>query len=165
MLNSEFVIAVHSLVFLANLPEGMATSDEIAANVCTHPARIRKVMSCLRKSGYVDTREGFGGGYKLICRPDDVTLADVYRALAAGSLAPNWCSGNPETDCVISSRMGEVMREVFCGADRQLEAYFSRITIGSMLAALLDREQASKPDAAGILQMSDHHMNIPTISE
>jgi len=164
-MNSEFVIAVHSLVYLANLPEGMATSDEIAANVCTHPARVRKVMSCLRKSGYVDTREGFGGGYKLVCRPDDVTLADIYRALASGSLAPNWCSGNPETDCIISSRMGEVMREVFCGADRQLEAYFSRITIGSMLAALLDRERLFVRDAADIHPMSDHHMNISTASE
>lgn len=141
-MNSEFVIAVHSLVFLAHLPEGMATSDDIAANVCTHPARIRKVMSCLRKNGYVDTREGSGGGYKLSCRPDDVTLADVYRALAAGSLAPNWCSGNPETDCVISSGMAEVMRDVFCGADRQLEAYFSQITIGSMLTSLMAKERA-----------------------
>jgi DNA-binding IscR family transcriptional regulator len=42
-MNSEFVIAVHSLVLLAYRPDGMATSDEIAANVCTHPARVRKV--------------------------------------------------------------------------------------------------------------------------
>ncbi|MFC5701534.1 RrF2 family transcriptional regulator [Cohnella faecalis] len=140
-MNSEFVIAVHSLVLLAHHPEGMASSEEIAANVCTNPARVRKVMSCLRKNGIVDTREGSGGGYKLCKPPERLTLADVYRALAAGSLAPSWCSGNPEGDCVVSSNMGEVMDSVFCGADHQLELYFDGITIGQMLSRVRAKQQ------------------------
>jgi len=141
-LNSEFVIAVHSLVLLAYRPDGMATSEEIAENVCTNPVRVRKVMSCLRKHGFVDTREGPGGGYKLCRQPEDVTLADVYRSLAAGTLAPSWCSGDPEKDCVVSSNMAEVMDAVFCGADRQLEAYFEQITIGRMLSQVRAKQRA-----------------------
>lgn len=141
-MNSEFVIAVHSLVLLAYRSDGMATSEEIAENVCTHPARVRKVLSCLRKHGYIDTREGPGGGYRLLGQPNDVTLADVYRALAAGSLAPNWCSGDPEKDCVVSSNMAGVMDAVFCGADRQIEQYFEGITIGSMLSQVKALQQA-----------------------
>ncbi|TJY41859.1 Rrf2 family transcriptional regulator [Cohnella pontilimi] len=141
-MNSEFVIAVHSLVLLAYRPDGMATSEEIAANVCTNPVRVRKVMSCLRKCGFVDTREGAGGGYKLCRRPEEVTLADIYRALAAGSLAPSWCSGNPEMNCVVGSNMGEVMNAVFCGADRQLEMYFEQITIGQMLSRVKAKQEA-----------------------
>jgi Rrf2 family protein len=141
-MNSEFIIAVHSLVLLAYRPEGMASSEEIAANVCTNPVRVRKVMSCLRKNGFVDTREGPGGGYKLYQRPEQITLADVYRSLAAGSLAPSWCSGDPEKDCVVSSNMGEVMNAVFCGADRQLEDYFGAITIGHMLSQVKAKQQA-----------------------
>jgi len=141
-MNSEFVIAVHGLVLLAHRPEGMATSDEIADNVCTNPVRVRKVMSCLRRNGYIDTREGPGGGYRLVSRPDELTLADIYRALAAGSLAPSWCSGDPDKDCVISSNMGEVMNAVFCGADRQLEQYFEGITIGRMLSQVKAKQQA-----------------------
>lgn len=141
-MNSEFVIAVHSLVLLAYRPDGMATSDEIAANVCTNPARVRKVMGCLRKHGFVDTREGSGGGYKLIREPDDVTLADVYRSLAAGSLAPNWCSGDPDMDCVVGSNMADVMAAVFCGADRKLEEYFGQITIGQMLSRVKSMQHA-----------------------
>ena len=141
-MNSEFVIAVHSLVLLAYRPDGMATSEEIAENVCTNPVRVRKVMSCLRKHGFVDTREGPGGGYKLCRQPEDVTLADVYRSLAAGTLAPSWCSGDPEKDCVVSSNMAEVMDAVFCGADRQLEAYFEQITIGRMLSQVRAKQRA-----------------------
>ncbi|RED84129.1 RrF2 family transcriptional regulator [Cohnella phaseoli] len=135
-MNSEFIIAVHSLVLLAHRPDGMASSEEIANNVCTNPVRVRKVMSCLRKNGFVDTREGSGGGYRLSREPGNMTLADVYRSLAAGSLAPKWCSGDPESDCLVGSNMGEVMNGVFCGADRQLEQYFESITIGQMLSQL-----------------------------
>jgi Rrf2 family protein len=141
-MNSEFVIAVHSLVLLAHRPDGMASSEEIASNVCTNPVRVRKVMSCLRKNGFVDTREGSGGGYRLSRQPDDVTLADVYRALAAGSLAPSWCSGNPEMECVVASNMTDVMNSVFCGADRQLEMYFETITIGQMLSRITANARA-----------------------
>lgn len=141
-MNSEFVIAVHSLVLLAHRPDGMATSEEIAENVCTHPARVRKVLSCLRKHGYIDTREGPGGGYRLLGQPNEVTLADVYRALAAGSLAPSWCSGDPEKECIVSSNMAEVMNTVFCGADRHVEQYFEGITIGGMLSQVKAAQQA-----------------------
>jgi Rrf2 family protein len=141
-MNSEFIIAVHSLVLLAHRPDGMASSEEIATNVCTNPVRVRKVMSCLRKNGFVDTREGSGGGYKLSREPGEMTLADVYRALAAGSLAPSWCSGDPTSECLVGSNMGEVMNAVFCGADQQLETYFGSITIGQMLSRLEAKARA-----------------------
>ena len=132
-MNSEFTIAVHSLVLLANLPERMASSDGIADNVQTNPARIRKVMGCLRRGGFVETREGTRGGYRLTIDPQVVTLGDVYRAMAIGSLMPSWCSGDPEMDCVVGSNMEEVMCEIFSEADRQLEAYFAGITIQDVL--------------------------------
>lgn len=132
-MNSEFTIAVHSLVYLAYLPDNMASSDMIAENVGTHSARIRKVMSGLRKGGFVDTREGSGGGYRLTIDPDSVTLADIYRVMSQGSLIPSWCSGNPEMNCVVGSNMKQVMHGIFCRAEQQLEEHFSGITIGDVL--------------------------------
>ncbi|GBF74571.1 hypothetical protein PA598K_02925 [Paenibacillus sp. 598K] len=138
-MNSEFTIAVHSLVLLANLPERMASSDAIADNVQTNPARVRKVMGCLRRGGFVETREGTRGGYRLTIDPQVVTLGDIYRAMAIGSLMPSWCSGDPEMDCVVASNMEDVMCEVFSAADRQLEAYFDGITIQDMLTRVRER--------------------------
>jgi len=138
-MNSEFTIAVHSLVLLANLPERMASSDAIADNVQTNPARVRKVMGCLRRGGFVETREGTRGGYRLTIDPQVVTLGDIYRAMAIGSLMPSWCSGDPEMDCVVASNMEDVMCEVFSAADRQLETYFDGITIQDMLTRVYQR--------------------------
>ena len=50
-MNSDFTIAVHSLVYLAYLPDHMASSESIAENVCTNPARIRKDDQLLKKKG------------------------------------------------------------------------------------------------------------------
>lgn len=132
-MNSEFTIAVHSLVYLAYLPDNMASSDMIAENVGTHSARIRKVMSGLRKGGFVDTREGSGGGYRLTLDPNSVTLADIYRVMAQGSLIPSWCSGNPGMNCVVGSNMNQVMFGIFCQAEKQLEDHFRGITISDVL--------------------------------
>jgi len=132
-MNSEFTIAVHSLVLLAHLPEHMATSEEIAANVSTHSARIRKVMGFLRKAGYVATKEGIGGGFILQCDPNRVTLAEIYRVTCPGSLKPHWCSGDESKSCVVSSKMDKVMSTVFANAEKQMEAYLEQHTIGDLL--------------------------------
>lgn len=95
-MNSDFTIAVHSLVYLAYLPDHMASSESIAENVCTNSARIRKMMSCLRNNGFVKTKEGVGGGYILDCNPQEISLADIYIAVSHGTLKPNWCTGDPK---------------------------------------------------------------------
>ncbi len=135
-MNSEFTIAVHSLVYLAYLPDRMASSESIAENVQTNSARVRKVMGVLRKSGYVETREGTRGGYRLSIDPDTVTLGDIYRAMAQGSLMPTWCSGDPDMDCVVGSNMRSVMDGIFCTAEKRLEDYFDGISISGVLGQI-----------------------------
>ncbi|PLR85312.1 RrF2 family transcriptional regulator [Bacillus sp. V33-4] len=132
-MNSEFTIAVHSLVYLAYLPGRMASSELISKNVSTHPARIRKVMSCLRKNGFVKTKEGIGGGYILNSNPHEVTLAQIYRAISHGAVKPHGCTGDPEQDCPISSNIPEVMDEIFNEAEVSLVKYLDQVTIHSVL--------------------------------
>jgi Rrf2 family protein len=131
--NSEFTIAVHSLVFLAYLPDHMASSQKIARNVSTNPARIRKIMSCLRNHGFVKTKEGIGGGYILQGDPDEITLGQIYRSVSCGTIKPNWCSGDPEEACVVSSNIQIVMDDMFEEADQYLSVYLDKISIASVL--------------------------------
>ena len=46
IMNSEFCIAVHGLVFL-KLKKQCLSSEALAENICTNPARVRKVMAKL----------------------------------------------------------------------------------------------------------------------
>lgn len=131
--NSDFTIAVHSLVYLAYLPDHMASSESIAENVCTNSARIRKMMSSLRKKGFVKTKEGVGGGYILDCNPEEVSLADIYIAVSHGTLKPKWCTGDPEKKCVISSNTQVVMDQIFDEAELYFEKYLEDITLSTFL--------------------------------
>lgn len=131
--NSDFVIALHSLVFLANLPDQMANSETIAENVCTNPARIRKVMSSLRKNGIVKTKEGIGGGYLLCSTAGEITLSQIYMAVSVGSIKPHWCTGDPDQTCVISANTQIVMDEIFHEAEAYVQDYFRKLTVLDVL--------------------------------
>ena len=111
----------------------MASSQKIADNVSTNPARIRKIMSCLRKHGFVRTKEGIGGGYILQRDPDEITLGQIYRSVSGGTIKPNWCSGDPEEECVVASNIQLVMDEVFEETDQYFSEYLDRISIASIL--------------------------------
>jgi Rrf2 family protein len=132
VMNSEFNIAVHCLTLLSLKKDHMANSDDIAKSVCTHPARIRKVLGLLRKQGYVTTKEGVGGGYLLNINSDELTLGDLYRLLARGSLQPNWCSGGGETACVVSEHIQEVMEQIYDSGELVLERHYDSITLADV---------------------------------
>lgn len=57
-MTSEFAIAVHALVYLNHKGETVS-SEALAENICTNPARVRKVMAKLKKAG---PRRHQGGG-------------------------------------------------------------------------------------------------------
>ncbi|WP_440115794.1 RrF2 family transcriptional regulator [Paenibacillus sp. QZ-Y1] len=128
-MNSEFTIAVHCLVFLSMKDECMANSEDLSQSVGTHPARVRKVLSVLRKHGYLTTKEGAHGGYLLSRPSEEIKLGELYRLVAGGSLGPNWCSGESGSPCVVSSNMQDVMGNIYDGGEVALSAYFDRISI------------------------------------
>ncbi|MFS0873293.1 Rrf2 family transcriptional regulator [Paenibacillus xylanilyticus] len=128
-MNSEFTIAVHCLVFLSMKDECMANSEDLSQSVGTHPARVRKVLSVLRKHGYLTTKEGAHGGY-LLSRPSgEIKLGELYRLVAGGSLGPNWCSGESGSTCIVSSNMQDVMGSIYDGGEEALTSYFDSISI------------------------------------
>ncbi|MET1029765.1 Rrf2 family transcriptional regulator [Domibacillus tundrae] len=132
-MNSNFTIAVHSLVYLAYLPGHMASSEAIAHNVATNPARIRKVMSMLRNSGFVKTKEGIRGGYMLGEDPEKITLGHVYEAISRGELQPTWQTGDPEQGCPVSSNTQGVMDYIFKEAEDTYASFLYQFTVASVL--------------------------------
>ena len=111
-MTSEFTIAVHALVFLHH-NGGLCSSEGLAENICTNPARIRKIMAKLKKAGIVDTKEGIEGGYHYVDNPQELSLYKVAKALDFDFVSCGWKSGNEEKRCVICSGMRTVMDELY----------------------------------------------------
>ena len=111
-MTSEFAIAVHALVFLEH--KGIViSSEELAKNVCTNPARIRKVMAKLKRADLIRTKEGTEGGYLFFREAEEVTLAMVAEALQISFVSTSWRSGSPEKKCCVASGMADVMAGIY----------------------------------------------------
>ena len=81
-MTSEFGIAVHAMVFLHHKGD-MVSSEVLAENICTNPARVRKVMAQLKRAGLVETHEGAVGGYRFAGSADTPHSALVRFGIVA----------------------------------------------------------------------------------
>ena len=130
-MTSEFAIAVHTLVFL-NHKKTTVCSQSLAENVCTNPARIRKVMAKLKKAGLVGTKEGMDGGYYFEKNPKEVTLRQIDEAMDARLVSSSWKPGNKEKECLIASGMGEILDNIYFELDQKCKQYLKGITISDI---------------------------------
>lgn len=130
-MTSEFTVAVHALVFLNHRQE-TRSSEAVAENVCTNPARVRKVMSCLKKAGLVDTKEGVDGGYHFSKDAETVNLRMIADALGVSFVSPTWRSGNPHMKCLIASGMDGVMSNIYQELDDGCRTRLEQITIADI---------------------------------
>lgn len=127
-MTSEFSIAVHGLIFL-NHKERVASSEEVAENVCTNAARIRKVMSKLKKADLIQTKEGIDGGYFFHKKGREVNLSMIAEALQVTFVSVPWDSGNVEMECLIASGMGKILSDIYKDLDKQCYKRLENITI------------------------------------
>ena len=127
-LDGSFNLAVHALVCLSHSGRSLS-SETLAENICTNPARVRRVMAGLKKANFVETREGLDGGYRLTADPMSLTLRQVAEAVGARFVDCAWRSGDIDRSCAICSGMAGVMDALYRQMNEQCAAYLSRITI------------------------------------
>lgn len=147
-MNGLFCVAVHALIYL-DKRDCILSSEELAANICTNPARVRKVMSKLKKSGLVETKTGNVGGYHLLRRPSEITLDQIADALEVRFVEPAWHSGGTDLPCMVASGMAEVMDGLFDVLDRHCRSRLSQLRL-SDLEAQLEHTAARKETTDGI---------------
>jgi Rrf2 family protein len=103
---------------------------------------LEQILNDLKSAGFVQSRRGVAGGYRLAKPPEDITLAAVVRHIE-GALAPvscvseqfyEKCSCPDESRCAIRSAMKEVRDAIVRVADR--------ITIAELCRRARDLQQS-----------------------
>lgn len=130
-MTSEFTIAVHALVYL-NHAATTVSSEALAKNVCTNPARIRKVMAKLKKQNLITTKEGKDGGYLFTQDENTVNLQQIFQALDTRLLSTSWTSGDHNMKCLIASGMAEVMDTLYNDMEQRCLQHLSTITLADL---------------------------------
>ena len=127
VMNSDFTLAIHSLTLLALQPDRMSTSEYIAESAGVHPVRIRKVLSLLKKHGFIKSKEGTGGGFIFALELSEVNLWDIYKITSEGALQPKCPESNEQ--CIVGANMQSVLFTIFLGAEDHLGEYLKDYTI------------------------------------
>lgn len=130
-MTAEFIVAAHAAVFLQH-KNAFCTSGEIAENVCTNPARVRKVMARLKKAGIVTAHSSQSGGYRLARPGGDITLAQLLAAVEEQVISLRWRSGKECAECPISRSMAPVMNGVFDGLEADCRASLASVTVAQL---------------------------------
>ncbi len=81
MLPKTAEYALRATVWLARTPDQSESADQLAAGIRVPRRYLHKVLQDLVKAGLVRSQSGPGGGYKLDCDPEQVTLLDVINAV------------------------------------------------------------------------------------
>lgn len=138
-MNSDFVVAVHALVFLFHKKRTLS-SEELAENVCTNPVRIRRVMAKMNKAGLVEARRGhINGGYSYEA-PGRLTLRQVAGALDGQLVETGWRSGSEHLNCMISSGMAGYMDGLYRQMNETCMEYLDTITIADVEKQLFNKK-------------------------
>lgn len=130
-MTGEFAVAVHALVYL-NHKGTTVPSDVLAENMCTNPARVRKVMAMLKKADLLVTREGADGGYTFTLDPAATTLRQVAEAVDANFVSAAWRPGRDDLDCLIASGMAGILDGLYGELDALCLERLAHVTIADL---------------------------------
>lgn len=87
---------------------------------------MEQIISLLKKSGFLESTRGNGGGYRLSKTLRDYTVGDILRA-AEGSLAPVACLEDEENQCERSSICATL--KFWTGLDKAINDYVDSVTL------------------------------------
>jgi Rrf2 family transcriptional regulator, nitric oxide-sensitive transcriptional repressor len=97
MISQTMEYALRAAVYLAKEPNAPRTSEQIAHATRVPQAYLSKIMQQLGEAGVVCGQRGLGGGFRLLKRPEEISLLEVvsaiellqrFRACASGAASP-----------------------------------------------------------------------------
>ena len=117
-------------------PKRLVSCDSLATNLHIPAKFLESILRSLRQSGIVVSQRGAEGGFRLARSPNDITVADVIRALD-GPLAA--VRGAPPEDAIYEGR-SEHLRDVWVATRAALRDVLEHVS-------LADIESGQMPEA------------------
>ena len=137
--NSQFSMAVHILTMLAKGGDENMKSEYIAGSVNTNPVVIRRVLGLLGQAGIVSSQTGAFGGTRLAKLPSEITLCEIYKAVACGEVFALH-SKAPNKDCPI----GANIEAVLCNLQKEIDQTVGDKLGQYTLATIIEKVNVAK---------------------
>ena len=139
--------ALRALIEIASQPADSAVSaEELGRRQEIPRGFLQSILADLRRAGIVMSQRGQAGGWQMGSRAEDVTVADVIRAVD-GPLV-NIYGLRPEA--VAYNDVASVLQPVWIAARSSLRSVFEHVTIADLAGGRLPRavtQRANDEDA------------------
>ncbi len=89
-ISSRGEYALRALIYLGTKNNEVITIEEISDKTLVPVNYLEQILLQLKRNGYVQSKRGVNGGYKLSRSPDEINIGEVIRNLE-GPLAPMGC--------------------------------------------------------------------------
>src|SRR5213080_2290328 len=128
-------IAVHALAWLAlaqRRGHEVLTSDQVAASVNTNPVIIRRSLGDLGRAGLVHVRHGAGAGWSLARPAAEITLLDVYDAVAQES-PRGLHNTEPNLECPVGKGIRPALSRIYGDIDLAVRRELALVSVADVL--------------------------------
>ena len=141
-MDTKFSSAIHMLILISEAETPM-TSEEIAVSVGTNASYIRKVTGLLKKKGIIESRQG-ASGYRLLIKPEELTLHEVYQAVSETEQVHVFdLHQNPNDQCIVGKHIRPVLTDVFRTIEEKAEQELKNTTLRNCMDRMQDEIERS----------------------
>ena len=95
---------------------------------------LQQILRELKDAGYLESRKGPGGGYVLARKPEEITLAEVVRAMDGPIAAVSCVSVFSYQECGCPDPENCTLRQTFKEVHRSTLAVLDRTTFADLCA-------------------------------
>ncbi|MCT3800963.1 transcriptional regulator [Elizabethkingia anophelis] len=124
--NLRFATAIHILILLEKNPEVWMSSEYIAGSINVNPVVVRKEIKNLKALGYIQSKEGKGGGAKLATDAGKITLAAIYRSVSVDQKGK---LNSPNPACPVGRQINEHLTDLYEEINRKTEEVLGQYTL------------------------------------
>jgi Rrf2 family nitric oxide-sensitive transcriptional repressor len=122
--------AVRVLMFAALKQPALVTIDEVADSFAISRHHLVKVVHALGQAGFLATRRGAGGGFRLALPPEKIMLGPVIRLTETTNTVVN-CQDRPGVACRILPACR--LKRAFAEAGEAFFAVLDRCSLASLV--------------------------------
>jgi len=133
--------AIKALIDLALYDrEGLQPIQDIAAREGIPQRYLEQVLLQLKRAGFLESRRGSAGGYRLSRAPEDITVGAVLRAVEGAGTAASPGAGRSGLG-EHAGDLAELWREVAVAVSEVVD----RITVEELRRRALERRDSGRP--------------------
>lgn len=131
--SSNFTIAVHAMVAIAYFsPQNKVTSDFLAGSIGVNPVIIRRMLSDLKKAGFITVKAGQGGA-TLAKKTSEITLLDIYKAVIKDEGSVFSFHENPNPACPVGKKIHKILDAHLDASQNAFEKKLKSVSLDTLL--------------------------------